>query len=134
MSDVAEERKTLSSARLKRSRQHLKSARDLLHNDDYADSVSRSYYAIFQAARALLAITGLDSRKHSGVISLFNQRFIKTGKLSKQWGVVLKDARRSREMADYTELAEFTREDAAEQAADAEAFVLAVEALMAKIK
>ena len=134
MSDVAEERKTLSSARLKRSRQHLKSARDLLHNDDYADSVSRSYYAIFQAARALLAIAGLDSRKHSGVISLFNQRFIKTGKLSKQWGVVLKDARRSREMADYTELAEFTREDAAEQAADAEAFVLAVEALMAKIK
>jgi len=109
LSGEAQERKALSLARLKRSRQHLKSARDLLRNDDYADSISRSYYAIFQSARALLAINGLDSRKHSGVVSLFNRHFIKAGKLYKHWAVVLKDARRSREMADYTEIAEFSR-------------------------
>lgn len=131
MSDEVQERKTLSLARLKRSQQHLKSARDLLQNDDFADSVSRSYYAIFQAARALLAIVSLDSRKHSGVISLFNRHFIKTGKLDKRWGVVLKDARRSREMADYTELAEFSREDTEEQIGDAEGFIRAVEDLIA---
>ncbi len=56
MSDVDQKRKDLSLARLKRSKQHLKSARDLVRNDDFADSVSRSYYAIFQAARALLAL------------------------------------------------------------------------------
>lgn len=134
MSDEAQERKALSLARLKRSRQHLKSARDLLRNDDYADSISRSYYAIFQSARALLAINGLDSRKRSGVVSLFNRHFIKTGKLDKHWAVVLKDARRSREMADYTEIAEFSRQDAVEQIADAEAFVKAVESLIAKIE
>jgi len=134
LSDEAQERKALSLARLKRSRQHLKSARDLLRNDDYADSISRSYYAIFQSARALLAINGLDSRKHSGVVSLFNRHFIKTGKLDKHWAVVLKDARRSREMADYTEIAEFSRQDAVEQIADAEAFVKAVESLIAKIE
>ena len=89
----------------------VKSARDLLRNDDYPDSISRSYYAIFQLARALLAINGLDSRKHSGVLSLFNRHFIKAGKLDKHWAVVLKDARRSREMADYTEIAEFLRQD-----------------------
>jgi uncharacterized protein (UPF0332 family) len=131
LSDEVQERKTLSLARLKRSQQHLKSARDLLQNDDFADSVSRSYYAIFQAARALLAIVSLDSRKHSGVVSLFNRHFIKTGKLAKRWGVVLKDARRSREMADYTELAEFSREDAEEQIGDAEGFIRAVEDLIA---
>ncbi len=133
MSDEAQERKALSLARLKRSRQHLKSARDLLRNDDYADSISRSYYAIFQSARALLAIDGLDSRKHSGVVSLFNRHFIKSGKLDKHWAVVLKDARRSREMADYTEIAEFSPQDAEEQIADAEAFVRAVENLIAKM-
>jgi len=133
LSDEAQERKALSLARLKRSRQHLKSARDLLRNDDYADSISRSYYAIFQAARALLAINGLDSRKHSGVVSLFNRHFIKSAKLDKHWAVVLKDARRSREMADYTDIAEFSREDAEELIADAEAFVLAVENLIAKM-
>jgi uncharacterized protein (UPF0332 family) len=127
-----QERKKLSLARLSRSRQHLKSARDLLRNDDFADSVSRSYYAIFQAARALMALDGLDSRKHSGVVSLFNRHFIKSGKLDKHWAVVLKDARRSREMADYTDLAEFSREDAEEQVADAEAFVGAVETLIGK--
>lgn len=73
---------------------------------------------------------GLESRKHSGVISLFNRHFIKTGKLEKRWGVVLKDSRRSREMADYTEIAEFSHEDAEAQLADAEAFIQAVEALI----
>jgi hypothetical protein len=35
-------------------------------------------------------------------------------------------------MADYTDLAEFSREDAEEQVADAEAFVGAVETLIGK--
>ena len=126
------ERKSLSLARLKRSKQHLKSARDLLGNDDFADSVSRSYYAIFQATRALLALEGTESRKHSGVISLFNQHFVKTRKVDRQLGVILKDARRSREMADYTELAEFSREDAEGQITDAEFFIREVENFIAK--
>jgi uncharacterized protein (UPF0332 family) len=132
MSNEEQERKALSLARLKRSKQHLKSARDLLHNDDFADSVSRSYYAIFQAARALLALEGSESRKHSGVISLFNRHFVKTGKVAKRLGVILKDAKRSREMADYTELAEFSREDAEAQLSEAEAFIADVEKLVAK--
>jgi uncharacterized protein (UPF0332 family) len=66
------------------------------------------------------------------VISLFNRRFIKTGKLEKRWGVVLKDSRRAREMADYTEIAEFSHEDAEAQLADAEAFTQAVEALITR--
>lgn len=133
MSDETQERKALSLARLKRSREHLKSARDILRNNDYADSISRSYYAIFQAARALLALKGLDSRKHSGVISLFNRHFIKPGKLNKHLGVVLKDARRSREIADYTEIAEFSRQEALEQIGDAEGFTQAVESLINKL-
>jgi uncharacterized protein (UPF0332 family) len=125
-----QKRRTLSLTRLKRARQHLKSARDLLANEDFADSVSRSYYAIFQTARALLATEQLESRKHSGVIALFNQHFVKTGRVDKQLGVILKDARRSREMADYSDLAEFTREDAEGQLQDAEVFVQAIVELL----
>jgi len=122
--------KALALSRLKRARQHLKSARDLLVNEDFADSVSRSYYAIFQAARALLVTEQLESRKHSGVIALFNRYFVKTGKVDKQLGMVLKDARRSREMADYSDLAEFAREDAEDQIQDAEKFIQAVAKLL----
>ncbi len=130
MTTEERERQTLSLRRLKRARQHLKSARDLLINEDFADSISRSYYAIFQAARALLAVEGLESRKHSGIVSLFNRHFVKTGKVDKELGVVLKEARRYREMADYSDLAEFVREDAEGQLQDAEAFIQEVAKLL----
>jgi hypothetical protein len=90
MSDEGRKGNALSAARFKRAKQHLKSARDLLANEDFADSISRSYYAIFQVARALLATAQLESRKHSGVIALFNQHFVKPGKVDKQLGVILK--------------------------------------------
>jgi hypothetical protein len=127
MSDEGHKREALSAARLKRARQHLKSARDLLANEDFADSISRSYYAIFQVARALLATAQRESRKHSGVIALFNPHFVKPGKVDKQLGVILKNARRYRELADYDDLAEFAQEDAEEQIRDAEKFLSEVE-------
>src|ERR671918_1003658 len=86
----------------------------------------------FRLQGPLLALEGTESRKHSGVISLFNRHFVKTGKVDKRLGVIVKDTRRSREMADYTELAEFSREDAEAQIGDAEAFVADVEKLLAK--
>jgi uncharacterized protein (UPF0332 family) len=104
------------------SKRHLKSARDLLAADDFADSVSRSYYAVFQAARALLAVEGLESRKHSGVVSLFNRHVVKSGRVEKQIGTVLKDAWRQRELADYSDVAEFTRDEAERLLRDAEVF------------
>jgi len=118
-----EPQRSLSERRLTRARQHLKSAADLLAHDDFGDSVSRSYYAIFQAARALLASAQLDSRKHSGVVALFNRHFVKTGRVEKQLGVILKDAQRARELADYSDIAEVTRDEAEAQLRDAEVFV-----------
>lgn len=74
--------------------------------------------------------TGLgwvESRKHAGVVSLFNRHLVKTGKVPKQLGVILKDARRHRESADYSELATFSRADAAGQVDDAQLFIQEVE-------
>jgi uncharacterized protein (UPF0332 family) len=106
MTEEGVARRALGQRRLERAQQHLKSARDLLDNADFADSVGRSYYAIFQAARAMLALEGLETRKHSGVASLFNRHFVKTGRVEKQLGVTLRQARQSRERADYSDLAE----------------------------
>jgi Uncharacterized conserved protein related to C-terminal domain of eukaryotic chaperone, SACSIN len=69
--------------RLESAREKLTAAKDLLENKHYKDSVSRSCYAIFTAARALLATRQLDSSKHSGVISFFNQHFVKNGFICK---------------------------------------------------
>ena len=75
--------KALISYRLESAREKLSAAEYLLEKRHYKDSVSRSYYAIFTAARALLATKRLDSSKHSGVIALFNQHFVKSGEVRK---------------------------------------------------
>jgi len=52
--------------RLENSKEKLNSARILRENNQLKDSLSRSYYAMFTAARALLATKRLDSSKHAG--------------------------------------------------------------------
>ena len=45
----------------------------------YSSAVNRAYYAIFHALRAVTALDGFDSGKHSGVIAYFNRDYIKNG-------------------------------------------------------
>ena len=75
-------KKDLAEYRLTKAKEHLKSAEYLLQKDCFMDSTSRSYYAIFTAARSMLALKEMDSSKHSGIISLFNQYLVKTGILT----------------------------------------------------
>ena len=45
----------------------------------YRDSIGRSYYAMFTAVRALLAMDSQDFSKHAGVISYFQEEYVKNG-------------------------------------------------------
>ena len=58
----------LSLYRLSKAAQYLEDAKRTLELEMYDTSANRSYYAIFHAARAVLALEGLDFKKHSGVI------------------------------------------------------------------
>ena len=78
------EQKKLANYRLERAFETQKDAETLLEKESYNSAVNRFYYAIFYAIRALLAIKGLDSSKHSGVISLFHKEFVKPGIISKE--------------------------------------------------
>lgn len=113
--------------RLQQAQERLTAARILLDAKSYNDSLSRSYYAIFSAARALLATKQLDSRKHSGVISLFNQHFVKEDIIDKQLGRYMAEAKGFREESDYGDYATFTHEDAETQISNAEKFITEVE-------
>lgn len=72
-------RKALATYRAEKAEELLKDAEDALQRDRFMLSVNRSYYAMFTSARALLAMEEKDSSKHSGIISLFNQWFVKSG-------------------------------------------------------
>jgi len=69
----------LARYRMEKAGEILKDAEDAIQRGRLMLSVNRAYYAMFTAARALLALEEKDSSKHSGVISLFNQWIVKPG-------------------------------------------------------
>jgi uncharacterized protein (UPF0332 family) len=68
-------------------------------------AISRFYYAAFYAASALLATRQLDSSKHSGVISLFQTNFVKTGLFNKEKAKALPRSFEKRQKTDYGDFA-----------------------------
>ena len=68
---------------LERADTNLQVAKELVDKGYYDVSASRAYYAAFYAASALLLNEGIDTSKHSGVIALIHQHFVKSGNLAK---------------------------------------------------
>lgn len=119
--------------RLQNSKEKLGSAKILLENGKFKDSISRSYYAMFAAARALLATRHLDSSKHSGVISLFNQHFVKTGVVERDFGRILMRGRDLRQDGDYKDFVEASMEEAQDQYSAAKKFIEQIEDALIQI-
>jgi uncharacterized protein (UPF0332 family) len=117
----------LSSHRLNKAKDILRQAELLLNNNEYDGSVNRSYYAIFNAIRSLLALVGIDSRKHTGVISFFDQYFVKTGICEKELSVIAHAAFDTRQIYDYQDFQIVIYDEARMQFDNAARFVLAIE-------
>lgn len=56
----------LSKARLDNAKERIEFANKIFEIGDYKTVANRSYYAVFAAMRAVLALDGFDSKKHSG--------------------------------------------------------------------
>ncbi|HEY9643031.1 MAG TPA: HEPN domain-containing protein [Coleofasciculaceae cyanobacterium] len=92
------------------AREELETAELLLENDRYRACISRSYYAMYHATQGLLLSEGLSSRTHKGMIKLFGQHFVKTGKLSTDLARALGDVYDLRRLSDYDETFLLNRE------------------------
>lgn len=75
---MTEEKKNDLRHWLQRAQETLTEARTLKEAGLFIGTVNRLYYACFYAASALLETRGLTSLKHSGIISLLHQHFVKT--------------------------------------------------------
>lgn len=91
----------LSQYRLGRAKEVFHDSEVLLNQRRLASSVNRSYYAVFHALRAVTALDGFDSSKHSGVIAYINREYVKTKIFDKKLSKILDTAFRIREKADY---------------------------------
>ena len=86
---------------IERAKRYLKSAEVLLGEGDYESSVSRTYYAMFYSAQAILLTKNLSFSSHKGVISAFGEHFVKTGIFPKERGKELNKAFEKRQLGDY---------------------------------
>lgn len=88
-------------AHLRKAQERLKDAEGMFSLDRYAGTVNRTYYAMFEAASAILANLDLEFASHQAVISKFGELFAKTGKIDPRFGRTLNEAFELREDADY---------------------------------
>jgi uncharacterized protein (UPF0332 family) len=113
-------------ANLRRSEESLDAARELLDNGHYDFSASRSYYAVFYAANALLLSQDISRSKHSGTISAFHRYFVKTDEVPKECGKIIGDLFELRGIADYGGTEHVGSEAARDAIEKAERFVRTV--------
>ena len=71
---------------------------------------NRLYYSCFYAVIALLEKYEYTASKHSGVKSLFNRHFVKTGKVSKELGKLFNILFDARQEGDYIDFVYFDEE------------------------
>ena len=119
----ADEMKALSIRRMEQAEQCLESAKLLLEADDIKGAANRSYYGIFHAIRAVLALEGKDFAKHSGVISFFRQNYIKTGILDVSLSDIITVAFQVRTECDYNDYYIISKAEVEEQVQNAERFI-----------
>lgn len=77
------------------ARDSLQEAQTLLANGGFRGAVSRVYYAIFHAARAVLWSRGVEAKTHKGVIRMFGGRVVEAGDVSAEFSDILTKAHES---------------------------------------
>lgn len=100
----------LINYRRKRAKEALEDARIMFERARLFSTVNRIYYATFYEVIALLITKGLTSSKHSGVKSIFNREFVKTGIVKEDIGDFYNNMFEFRQKGDYGDFAEFEKE------------------------
>jgi uncharacterized protein len=90
-------------------------------------AVNRIYYALFYEVSALLMTKNLSSHKHTGIMSLFNQHFIKTGIIAVEIGKFYSEMFGFRQEGDYDDFIYFKEKDVEEWFQKAERYIKVIE-------
>jgi len=103
--------RSLAENRMLRAHEAFDDAELLLQHGSLVGAVNRFYYAAFYGASALLATRGLHSSRHSGVISLFQQHFVKTAVVPAEAARALPRSFERRQDSDYGDYITLTLEE-----------------------
>jgi len=115
---------------LAQAKDSIGAAKLLLESGYPGFSASRSYYAMFYAAEAVLLDRSVSFSKHSAVIAAFGMHYVKTGLVPSEYHRFLTEAFSLRHSGDYGQRGSVTLGHAQEQVSRAERFLKIVEDLM----
>lgn len=118
--------KEVSNYRLEQAERFLRTARLNFADEDYKSAANRSYYCIFHCMRSILALEAVDFKKHSGVISYFREKYIKTEVFDKQLSKIIDLLFELRTASDYDDFFVVSKAEIETQIGNAEYFYLQV--------
>ena len=98
--------------------------------EQYRDSVTLSYYAMYSSALALLLKKDISPKTHEGTLRQLAKEYVKKGLLSKEAYDYLYDGRTLRNKSSYDYSLVFSEELAEELILQAEKFIDEVEQLL----
>ncbi len=110
------------------ARRALRTARLAFDDMDWVGAINRAYYAIFYAA--MLELEGLQRSKHSHVLGLFRQKYVKTGIIEVEYSDIYGEAFDTRNEGDYERARYPARETVETLLSGAEQFVARIERLL----
>lgn len=114
---------SLINYRITRAEEALEEAKILFDSKHFNAAVNRLYYACFYTVSALLLSEGLSSAKHSGVRSLFNQHWVKNGRINKEFGKFYGQIFDHRQNSDYSDFINFDKDQVSELLDETKTFV-----------
>ncbi|MGE0083409.1 MAG: HEPN domain-containing protein [Desulfococcaceae bacterium] len=122
-----EQLEIMISYRIGQSHETLREAEILFRQSAFRGAVNRAYYAMFYSVLALLAARQMGTSKHTGVLSLFDREFVKTGIFPRELSKSLRVAFDRRQTYDYGEFVAMDEATSQETLNDANIFVARVE-------
>jgi len=115
-----------------KSRETLEDAHILFQAGRMFSALNRIYYALFYEVMALLLTKDLSSAKHTGIRALFNEHFVKTGKVSVEMGRFFSRIYDFRQKGDYADFVQFEEIKIKEWLLLAESFIKEIDQIIEK--
>ena len=108
---TSEERKAVVAYRIEKSDATFSDVLKTIEFGMYNTAANRLYYAFFYAATALLISKGVEAHRHSGLQAMIHLHFVKTGLLTSEDGLLMRQLFNLRQESDYDDFVEITYEN-----------------------
>jgi uncharacterized protein len=116
-------KRALALAEWRRAQEALRAAEVLVREACYADTISRTYYAVFHAAKAALHTLDIAADTHAAVRRMFGLHLVKSGAIERAWSSPLAESLDDRLAADYDPEVAYSQRDARRECTQARKFL-----------